>query len=120
MKNKIGFGLLVALVGGLSLSVVNKPVQANPQPARREVVILQGTPGFVRLTPSTFIQPDVVIITSSSSAGAPQFPPYIHGSDPNNNITGTSVAEAIAQLLSLGYRIEKADVGATFNYLLVK
>jgi hypothetical protein len=81
---------------------------ASDQPRRHAVVILQSTPAFTRLNPASYQYSGMSILCSSSSSNAPVFEPATFNQD--GTITPSMpIAEALAQLLDQGYRLQFND-----------
>lgn len=106
MKSKLSaLAVILAMAGIAGLHDFNRVRATQPKP-RREVVILQGYQISTE-SGSGLHYKDIGVICSSSSAGAPVFPGPVF----SNGITPPMVplAEAMAQLMSLGFRIDKID-----------
>lgn len=111
MKQLIVIALYGACLGALITHTTAKPDKQDG----RGCVILQGQQTFARSSGGYYF-PGVVVYCSSSSSNAPQFSPPVFTQDGGIN-QAVSLADAIAQLLELGYHIEHVE---ELNYTLVK
>lgn len=99
--------------------------QADPR-RQREVVILQAQQDSIQVGDGlghyAWTWDQLVVVRGNSSSNAPTFPTFIFGDAVK--VTGQTntvvpLAQALADLLSQGYRIETSG-GVPFTYLLVK
>jgi hypothetical protein len=135
MKTKLilaGIVILAAFVFGTSL----RPAHADPtqRERRHEVVLLRAGEDYVaqQLTNNSYIYGynGFTVANSSSSAGAPQFPPPIYLSVyTNGNYTYTvtnstfNLAQAMAELISDGFHLQETtrDPNGSYpTYMFVK
>ncbi len=108
--NKWILGIVLA---GFAISPFVKSDATPPQNTRREVVILQSENTYIRLD-AGYTLSGIVVCNSSSSDGSPKFPHLVYG---DTNSPTIPVAEAIASLITQGYRLEKSEGG---THMLVK
>jgi len=95
-----GFALLA-----LTLAVYSPPQSSGNGPQSHSVVILKGTPAFTRLNPSQYQWSGITAFSASSSSNAPVFESCTFNSD-GTIVPSLPLAEAVAQLLDQGYRIQ--------------
>lgn len=115
MKHKITFTLIGLLVyAGFLLTL--RPTLAVNSNAPRAVVILRAQEQWITTDQGgghyASVPTGIGVLVSSSSSNAPSF-------NPTNQYVLRPLAQALADLLDAGYRIEHID-GPTFTYTLVR
>jgi len=128
MKTKLiltGGIILVAFIFGTSLRRASADPAAGER--RHEVVLLKGGENYIfqQLTTNSYITglSGYTVANSSSSSGAPQFPPPVYLSvytngNPTYMITNQtiSLAQAMAELISDGFHLQETTRDSNDSY----
>lgn len=116
--------LLGILLGVFISMTFRQPSKADPQPKRHGIVILEGQPVYVPSQDGNYIYAGIVLINSSSSQGAPQFPRLGFGA---TNYIGDFIqlADAVTQVMDQDFRILQTTTPdhertSTYTFTLVR